>query len=407
MVIAILSWHLLEHPFLKLKGSRKLPAGTSGNGVLFRTLLLTDADVFAGTERHILSLATALKTQGVAVAIGCPVPSPLAERAAQEGITVISIPKRGLIDWRAAKQLRQLAKAHKVQIIHAHNGRTTLAAAIGLRGLCEARLVSSQHFLQPARLRRRGVVALISRTIHHWMNGRIHRFVAVSNAVAQSLDGQAHAQRVRVVPNGVAACDGSKLHPREDLRRELGIAFDTPLLVCAARLEPEKDIATLITAMAEVCKRFPNSHCVIAGRGSMQQTLADQIDRLGLNDHVRLLGFCDDALSLINAGDCFVLPSLAEPFGLVLLEAMSLGKPVIATRAGGPLEIVEDGITGLLVPPSDAQALSAAMIQVLADRAAAAEMGRLGKARFEAQFTDRKMAEAMNTLYEELIHDPR
>src|SRR5690606_26049472 len=108
---------------------------------------------------------------------------------------------------------------------------------------------------------------------------------------------------------------------------------------------------SLVKAMAIVAQTRPDIRCVVAGDGDQEPILRTEIARLHLHDTVRLLGFRHDAHSIIAAADAFVLSSLAEPFGLVLLEAMSLGLPVIATRAGGPLEIVIDHETGLLVPP--------------------------------------------------------
>jgi glycosyltransferase involved in cell wall biosynthesis len=114
---------------------------------------------------------------------------------------------------------------------------------------------------------------------------------------------------------------------------------------------------------------------------------------------VQLAGFCSDAISLMNAADVFVLPSLAEPFGLVLIEAMSLGKPVIATNAGGPREIVEDGVTGLLVPPGDPVVLGGAISRLLLDEPARLDMGRRGLERFRQKFTLERMTGAILEIY--------
>jgi glycosyltransferase involved in cell wall biosynthesis len=160
----------------------------------------------------------------------------------------------------------------------------------------------------------------------------------------------------------------------------------------AARLEPEKDVASLLEAMQSVQAAHPQAVCVVAGDGSQKAALQQRIEEAGLQNAVRLLGFRSDVLGLINAADIFVLPSPAEPFGLVLLEAMALGKPVIATQAGGPLEIVVPDETGVLVPPRDANALGTALCRLLEDTTAREEMGRKGRARFEATFNARRMA---------------
>jgi glycosyltransferase involved in cell wall biosynthesis len=368
-------------------------------------LLLTDADVFAGTERHILALASALRNEQMNPSIGCPDPSPLADRARAVGIPVISIPKRGRIDWQAARKIKQLAENGDFQIVHAHNGRTALAAAIGLRRVPSSKLVVTQHFLSPAHTRRRGPAALFSRFVHHKINARADCFIAISHAVADAVRRRESLppDRLIVVHNGLAPIDPASLRPRADVRAELQIEPQSPLILCAARLEPEKDVATLIAAMRQVSDHFPAARCLVAGQGALHNDLSRQIESLNLQSNVRLLGFRPDALSLIAAADCFVLPSLAEPFGLVLLEAMSLGKPVIATRAGGCLEIIEDGVSGLLVPPKNPAALSASVEQIIQNPAAAATLAQQGKERFLSLFTDQRMAAATAAVYRQLL----
>jgi len=370
------------------------------NSESIRVVLMTDADVFAGTERHILDLAGALRRRNVDASVACPGESPLAERAVAIGVPVHDIPKRGRIDFAAARTLRQLAESG-VEIVHAHNGRCALAAAIGLRGT-GAKLIITQHFLAPARTRRRGPAAFLSKFIHRFILRRTSRVIAISNAVAQAaLDrGDIKDSQISVIHNGLEPVDTATLRDRAHLRREMDIPGESPFIFCAARLETEKNVSTLIRAMPAVLAANPAAQCLIAGRGRLQDELNSEIAGLNLQHHVRLLGFRADVNDLINAADCFVLPSPAEPFGLVLLEAMSLGKPVIATRAGGPMEIVEDNHTGLLVPPTDPAALAAAICRLLAHPA---DMGAQGRARFDQLFTADLMAVRVESLYRQIL----
>ena len=118
-----------------------------------------------------------------------------------------------------------------------------------------------------------------------------------------------------------------------------------------------------------------------------------------------MAGFRTDAHCLVKAANLFLLPSLAEPFGLVILEAMAFGKPVIATEAGGPKEIVEHLKTGLLVPPSDPQALSDSIIQLLSNQEIAAAMGEAGRKRFETHFTAERMTKETIEVYKRVASD--
>ncbi len=366
-----------------------------------KVLLLTDSDAFAGTERHMLDLAQGLRDEGVAVRLASPAVSPLAERAAQIGIRHIAIEKRGLVDWSAAQSLCRLLKSGEIDLVHAHNGRTALSAAMAVQMAGRGASVASQHFLEPGHLSHRGVKAFVFGQAHRWVDRKLDHYIAVSEAILTAM--QAHSalktDRVTVVPNGLGCPDPARLTPTAEVRRTLGIAPNVPMIVCAARLEPEKDVASLIAAMGLLKKKNSRAVCVIAGHGSLREALDQQIAGLGLGETVRLLGFRSDVLSLINAADLFVLPSLAEPFGLVLLEAMSLAKPVVATNSGGPTEIVRHGETGLLVPPGDSAALAESLARLTESPDLAGKMGQQGSARFTERFTAKRMARDTAAVY--------
>ena len=370
-----------------------------------RAILFTDADVFAGTESHMAELAQRLQGLGVAVRVACPLPSPLAARVTVDAVPVVPIPKRGLLDAAAVRTLVGLLRTGEVDLLHAHNGRTALLAALAVTVAGCGRCVVTQHFLEPSHVGRGGVKGALSHQMHRWVSGRMARFIAISDAVRHMMLARADApdEKIIVVPNGISAPEETTLAPPSVTRAKMDIGLDVPLIVCVARLETEKDVPTLIAAMTHVAQACPVAVCVVAGDGSQKETLQAQIQAARLERSVRLLGFQSDALSLIRAGDVFVLPSVAEPFGLVLLEAMALKKPVVAVRAGGPVEIVEDGATGLLVPPADPHAMADALRRLLADPLSARRMGAAGRVRFEERFTARQMADATLDVYHQAM----
>lgn len=345
-----------------------------------------------------MDLARGLTQIGAAVTVACPSPAKLEDAAQREKLPTLIIPKRGLVDWGAARTLARRLRSGQTDIVHAHNGRTALAAALAVRLAGRGRCVMTQHFLTPNHATQRGPKAAVSSAAHHWMVGQMSAILAISEAVRQSMlaRGEAPDKKITVVPNGITAPDaGSSANTRQSLE----ISAGAPLVVCAARLEQEKDVASLITAMKTVQETVPSARCLIAGEGSEKAALQAQIDSLGLRECMTLLGFRTDAAALMAAADVFVLPSLAEPFGLVLLEAMALARPVVATRAGGPTEIVVDGETGFLVPPSSPDALAEAVKMLFADLPLRRRMGERGHARFEKLFTAARMAEATLAVY--------
>jgi glycosyltransferase involved in cell wall biosynthesis len=363
-------------------------------------LLLTDSDVFAGTERHILELALGLCDLGVSARIGCPSPSVLGARAAKSDVPTVTIQKGGLYDGAAIRVLTRLLDSGEVNVLHAHNGRTGLSAAVSARRAGGVSIVT-QHFIEPGRLRQTLVKRTLGALAHRWTNAQITHFIAISGAVRDAMlaRGDAAGERISIVPNGISP---PLVPPAQAaaVRAEFSIPEGVPLVVSVARLEREKDLPTLISAMQQVVAGHPAARCLIVGDGAERAALDAQIEAQGLRKTVTLTGFRADSFAFIAAADVFVLPSLAEPFGLAILEAMALGKPVIAARAGGPREIVVDGQTGRLVKPSDPRMLADAIAALIADRAECQRMGEVGQARYAETYTTTRMAASTLDVYQ-------
>lgn len=381
-----------------------VPVKEQGDGL--RVLLLSDADVFAGTERHMFDLANGLKVEGVEAWIGSPTPSALRDRAESVGIRHIVVQKGGLIDRPAISVLTQLLKSNQIDLIHSHNGRTMLSAAMAVTLARKGVAVATQHFLEPDHATRSGPKAILYHAAHRWVSGRLSCYIAISESVRDAMlqRNEAPSDRIAVVQNGMPPIDPAMLLQPAEVRRAFNVPASQLLIVCAARLEKEKDIATLIAAVADAKRTQPGITCLVAGAGSLEGELNQQIAKLELQDTVKLLGFRTDVLSLIAACDLFILPSVAEPFGLVLLEAMALGKPVITTDAGGPREIVVNGSTGFLVAPTNAAALANAIRVLAEDQAMRDAMGARGHDRFQERFTAQKMSQSMLAIYRHVLH---
>ncbi len=370
-----------------------------------RVLLFSDADVFAGTERHMFDLAKGLNAEGIETRIGSPTPSILKDRADSAGIGHVCIQKRGLIDRAAIKQLVQLLKNKEIDIIHAHNGRTMLSAAIAVTLARTGKAAATQHFLDPDHAAKTGVKSMIYHSAHAWVSSRLSGYIAISDAVRDTMLSRKEAppEKITVIHNGMYPVDILNQTPPAEVRASLNIPSDHLLIVSAARLEQEKNIVTLISAVEQVRRKHPNVTCLIAGSGTLEGELKSQITNMNQEANIRLLGFREDAISLIGACDLFVLPSVAEPFGLVLLEAMALGKPVIATDAGGPKEIVVSGSTGNLVPPSDPAAMATAIEHFIEHRSDLERMGKRGKERFNELFSAKTMSQRIAAFYEKIL----
>jgi len=376
-------------------------------------LLLTDADVFAGTERHILDLALALRDAGVEPTIGCPEPSPLAEAAASDNLPMLLVglpgqPKGGRADWATLHRLRAAFRRDAFSVVHVHNGRSAFIAALAGAGK-RLPMVMTQHFLNPARTTRKGLRGMCSRIAHGWLESRIAHHIAISQAVesASISAGIADTAKIQVVHNGIRLPE--RAEPQAVLDPDPWFAEGGPRIFCAARAEPEKDLATLVASMRALQRMVPTARCIIAGGGRQLESLREMAAKPS-NDgtsvqepNVRLIGFRRDVADWMSAADIFVLPSPAEPFGLVLLEAMSSGLPVIASSGGAAPEIVQDQTTGLLFTPHDAAQLAERLRMSIPFPEVRKRMGDAAQQRFQSCFTTQRMAAETASVYRDLL----
>lgn len=220
--------------------------------------------------------------------------------------------------------------------------------------------------------------------------------VAVSGVLARRLGAFVPLDNVHVVQNGGPG-DAPPAQPADYLpgRR---------LVLCAGRLIPGKGLEPVLRAVAELPAGLGEVHCAIAGDGPLRRPLETLAAELGLRDRVHFLGWLDHdrLLGMMARADVFALPSAPEGFGLVHLEAMSQGAPVVACSDQGPADFIEDGVSGLLVADGDLGALTEALNALLADPARASSVGDAGRA-VAASFTWERNARRMRDLYEEVV----
>ncbi|GAB4204406.1 MAG: glycosyltransferase family 4 protein [Roseiflexaceae bacterium] len=229
--------------------------------------------------------------------------------------------------------------------------------------------------------------------------------VGVSRAIVQQLDRRPVARllgrRALYIHNGVDNDVVLGQRSGRDIRALLGIAPGTPLFGVVARLAEQKGLAFLIRAMPLVRAELPGARLLIAGDGEQAGELRALVERLDLADCVTLLGARNDAVDLIDSLDVFVLPSLWEGLPTVVMEAMLVETPVVATDVAGTRDLVLDGQTGLLAPPRDPETLAAAMLRQYRDREAARTMARRARTHVE-EFSIRRAAERYTALYTRL-----
>ena len=249
---------------------------------------------------------------------------------------------------------------------------------------------------------RHPLVQLAKRVIVRLPGVAADTVIAVSDYIAHAIlarDG-APPRRIVRIWNGVPARSAP---PASGLRELLNIAGDRPLIVCCCRANAVKGVAYLLRAFDAALKRLPRTVMrpvlVYIGDGPERKRLEEIRDGLDSRDDIFFLGYRTDASGLFPEADICVVPSVwQDAFPLGVLEAMAAGKPVIGTSVGGIPEMIDDGVTGLLVPPGDEQALTGALDYLLTNPALSARFGSAGRQRVAERFTQDQQLEAVTKI---------
>lgn len=311
----------------------------------------------------------------------------LAERAAADGVTVRGAGWTLGFDPRAVRQVYLVMRELQPAVVHAHDSHALMAALW-------ARRFAARRGLTPPVIATRRVDFHVARS-STWF--RADHLIAISDAVKRVLleDG-ARPDGITVVPSGIEPDEVRRAaEPPLGIRAQLGLAAGTPLAVNVAALVDHKDQRTLIRAAAGARGPRPDLHWAIAGTGDRRAALAAEIDRLGLADRVHLLGWVERADALIREADVFVMSSKEEGLGTVVLHALALATPVVATRGGGLPEMLPPEA---LVDVGDAAGLARKVLQTLASTDPALRAPHLPE-----RFTAHAMATGVLALYRSLV----
>lgn len=344
-----------------------------------------------GGERQTLWLAEALQRGGHQSYVVARPGEPLAERARAAGLKVVRCEPAGEWDALAAMHLRRKLGALYIDVLHAHTAHAAALAAL-------ATVATTVPFV----ISRRVDFHLRRNPFTRYKYARAAGVIAITGAVRDILvsDGIDPA-RIAVVHSGVDLT--RQVTPAAPaVLAELGVPPSAPVAVQVAQLVGHKDPVNFVRAIAVARRQHPGLHGLLVGSGPLRDAVEAAIDELGLRDTVHLAGYRTDADALLAAADVAVLSSREEGMGSVLLDALMFGRPVVATRAGGIPEVIENEVSGLLAPVENPEALGAQIARVVGDRALAARLGEAGRAR-AAAFSTERTAEATLEVYRRVL----
>jgi glycosyltransferase involved in cell wall biosynthesis len=387
------------------------PPGTGRSGALAATeriRLLKFVSVFAvgGTERQVVTMAEGLDRARFELHLACfRRNGELLKQLTVAPPRVVEYHIRNLYDERSVRERFRFAayiRHSRIQIVHTYGFYANVfaipAAKLGRVPVTVASIRDTGAYLTPMKRRVQRVICRLADCI-----------VANAEAVKRWLVDEGYDERrIAVIHNGIDAAPFGKKAADGKLHQELGLPPGAPLIAVLCRLSPIKGLEYFLEAAATLAAGVPEARFLIVGEADPQDAeyrrrLEAYADRLGLGRRVVFTGLRLDVPEVLDAVAVSVLPSLSEGLSNVLLESMAAGVPVVATRVGGNPEAVEEGVTGLLVPPRDAAALASAIARVLEDRELATRLGRAGRARVVERFSIRDAIRHTEQLYLTLL----
>ncbi len=350
-----------------------------------------------GAQEHVFSLVTRLNPACYDVRVVSLSHGSSVRRLEKAGIDVSVIDEPD--DRLAVQALAELLAPIEPEILHNHMYRaevvgTRAALLLGEKGCRRPAVISTVH---SSRVR-----CADDRQVLRQLAPLMDRLIVVSKAIEQKIRDEGRSGvPVSLIYNGVDLQRYNHQQPCCTLHEDYSIPESSPIVGVVARLEAEKGHRTLIDAWPLVLAAHPEAWLLIVGEGSERDSLEAQAASLGIAGCVVFTGRREDVPAVTAALDISVLPSYREAQGLSVLEAMALSRPVVASRVGGIPEMIEDGVSGLLVPPNDHEALASAIVRLLSDHPYADMVAKRGHDLVHDRFCIELMVRSIETLYDE------
>ena len=358
--------------------------------------VVSDTNI-GGAGRWVLNFLKEVNRERFAVKIALPRGSRLKGEVEKLGVQAVEVPGMAdrSLDIKAIRFLYGFLKGERPDIVHTH---ASLSARIAAKMAGIKPIVYTKHCID------QNIPKGIKKKLGAMANGFLSdRALAVADAAKENLMAAGIPEhRITVLHNGVEKLRETSSQDREKTRAEWGIEKDAVVIGIVARLEAVKGHGYFIQAARQVVNQVDSVKFLIVGTGSAEQALKEQVSRERLDEHIVFTGHLNDIAPIMNIMDIHVISSLSEALCLSIIEAMSLGKPCIATDTGGNSELVRDGYNGILVPVKDVGALAGAMLTLVNDETLRQGMGEKGRMLTDEHFTSRAMTKKLEEIYSEI-----
>ena len=361
-----------------------------------------------GAQDNTLYTVELLDKEKYDISLCCNLDGELVERAKKvEAVKLFDIPFLGrevspYRDIRAFLSLYKLFKEEDFTIIHTHSSKAGLLARLAAVLNKTPIVIHTIHgfaFNDFMNALKKNFFIYLEKLLAKWTDV----LITVSNLNKKKIIDLniAHENKIKNIYSGI---DLSLFTNKRDdeFRKELNLENDHLLLGSVGRLSNQKDPITMIEAFGIISKPFPNAHLALVGDGELKGKILEKIDQLKLNDRIHLTGNKNNPWSVYHSIDLFIMSSIYEGLGRSITEALSCGVPVVCTDVEGVPEIVRDNITGILVPPKDANKLADGIIRTLNDMETAKKMAEEGRRFVKDNFDVNKMVNDIDSLYNTL-----
>lgn len=368
----------------------------------YKILQLIGGGEIGGAEQHVLTLLQGIDKAAFALTSGCLINGPFARSTEEKGIPTLRFPMKHALDLSPLPKLMADIRQEGFSLIHTHGSRANLLGRLAGRRL-QLPVVSTVHsslkhdYLSPAAA---SLALVLDRLTLPLTSG----IITVSEALAEEVAHRG-GQRISTIYNGIPplpqlATREQRAELRESFRRTWAIPKDALVLGCVARLHPTKGLQTLLEAAHILRPQFPHLHILIIGEGPLHKDLDEQAEAWEL-PHT-FTGYLPDAYQALPAMDIFILPSISEGMGLVLLEAMQAHLPLVATAVGGIPELLRSSLDGFLIPPGQPAELAGSCRTLLQNPDLAQSYINSGAQRWQ-DFSVQEMLRQTENFYREVL----
>jgi len=360
---------------------------------------------FFGAEGVILNLARELERSGTYNLIACIDNAKnshveLVEEAHKLNLKTASINCRRRLDIGTMRNIRRLIKEHNIGILHCHDYKSDFYGFLAAAFL-NVKLITTNHLWTKETGLLRMYEFLDSVLVNFF-----DKIVAVSDEITSEMVKKPWLNRRKVITiyNGIST-DKFYADSPEKAKNRLNLSPSSNIIGFVGRLSSQKGLEFLLETAKHIVKDVPDTNFLIVGKGDLDDKLKHKVIELGLHDKVIFTGEKRDLTDVYSAMDVFVLPSVREGTPLVILEALAMGKPIVATDVGGVSKIMKSSMAGILVKPKDVDGLTKAIMFMLQNKEEASVFSSRGRSFVESRFSAKRMAEQYREVYEHLIYN--